>query len=80
MPGSREAEIKSLLPELLSTVNLMREQDSKIQFSLALANDHFKDWVKDQINKLEIELSVGDAYEQIVKSGFSDCCLGYCNT
>jgi len=68
MPGSREAEIKSLLPELLSTVNLMREQDSKIQFSLALANDHFKDWVKDQINKLEIELSVGDAYEQIVKS------------
>jgi len=53
---------------LLSTVNLMREQDSKIQFSLALANDHFKDWVKDQINKLEIELSVGDAYEQIVKS------------
>ena len=42
MPGSREAEIKSLLPELLSTVNLMREQDSKIQFSLALANDHFK--------------------------------------
>ena len=68
MPGSREAEIKSLLPELLSSVNLMREQDSKIQFSLTLANDHFKKWVKDQINKLEIELSVGDAYEQIVKS------------
>jgi len=68
MPGSREADIKSLLPELLSSVKLMREQDSKIQFSLALANDHFKEWVKDRIHKLEIELSVGDAYEQIVKS------------
>ena len=68
MPGSREAEIKSLLPELLSTVNLMREQDSKIQFSLALANNHFKEWVEDRIHKLGIELSVGDAHEQIVKS------------
>ena len=68
MPGSREAEIKSLLPELLSTVNLMREQDSKIQFSLALANDHFKVWVEERINKLGIELSVGDAYVKIAQS------------
>ena len=68
MPGSREAEIKSLLPELLSTVNLMREQDSKIQFSLALANDHFKEWVEDRIHKLGIELSVGDAYVKIAQS------------
>jgi len=68
MPGSREAEIKSLLPELLSTVTLMREQDSKIQFSLALANDHFKVWVEERINKLGIELSVGDAYVKIAQS------------
>ena len=68
MPGSREAEIKSLLPELLSTVKLMHKQDSTIQFSLTLANDHFSEWVKDQINNLEIELSIGDAYKQIVAS------------
>ena len=68
MPGSREAEIKSLLPELLSTVKLMCEQDSKIQFSLVLANDHFKEWVKDRIHKSGIKLTVGDAYKQIVKS------------
>ena len=43
-------------------------QDSTIQFSLALANNHFKKWVKDRVNKLGIDLSVGDAYEQIVKS------------
>ena len=68
MPGSREAEIKSLLPELLSTVNLMRERDSTIQFSLALANEHFKEWVEDRIHKSEIELSVGDAYAKIAQS------------
>jgi len=68
MPGSREAEIKSLLPELLSTVNLMREQDSTIQFSLALANERFKEWVEDRIHKSEIELSVGDAYAKIAQS------------
>ena len=68
MPGSREAEIKSLLPELLSTVNLMRERDSTIQFSLALANENFKEWVQDQIHKSEIELSVGDAYAKIAQS------------
>jgi lipid-A-disaccharide synthase len=68
MPGSREAEIKSLLPELLSSVHLMREQDSKIQFSLVLANDHVKKWVEDRIHELGIELTIGDAYEQIAKS------------
>ena len=46
----------------------MRDQDPKIQFSLVLANDHFKKWVEDRIDKSGIELSVGDAYEQIVKS------------
>jgi len=68
MPGSREAEIKSLLPELLSTVNLMRERDSKIQFSLALANEQFKEWVEDRVHKSEIEVSVGDAYAKIAQS------------
>jgi len=68
MPGSREAEIKSLLPELLSAVKLMRYQDPKIRFSLVLANDQLEKWVENRINKLEIKLSVGDAYEQIVKS------------
>jgi len=46
----------------------MREQDSKIQFSLSLANDHFKVWVEERINKLGIELSVGDAYVKIAQS------------
>jgi len=65
MPGSREAEIKTLLPELLSAANLMHQKDPEIQFSVSLANEKLKDWVKDQIQGLDIVLSSGDAHEKI---------------
>jgi len=68
MPGSREAEIKSLLPELLLAAKLMHQKDPEIQFSLALANENLKDWVKDQIQGLDIALSSGDAHEKIRNS------------
>ena len=65
MPGSREAEIKTLLPELVSTVILMRQNDPELKFSMSLANDHHKEWVEREILDLNIDLSVGDAYEKI---------------
>jgi len=68
MPGSREAEIKTLLPELLSAAKLMHQKDPEIQFSLSLANEKLKDWVKDQIQGLDIVLSFGDAHEKIRNS------------
>ena len=68
MPGSREDEIKTLLPELLSAAKLMHQKDPEIQFSLSLANEKLKDWVKDQIQGLDIVLSSGDAHEKIRNS------------
>ena len=68
MPGSREAEIKTLLPELLSAAKLMRKKDPEIQFSLSLANEKLKDWVKDQIQGQDIVLSSGDAHDKIRNS------------
>ena len=68
MPGSREAEIKTLLPELVSSVLLMRKSDPEIKFSLALANDHHKSWVEEKILDLDIKLSIGDAHEKIKNS------------
>ena len=65
MPGSRESEIKTLLPELVSTVKLMWKSDPQIQFSLSLANNHLKSWVENKIHGLDIELSVGDAHDKI---------------
>ena len=65
MPGSRESEIKALLPELVSTVILMRKSDPQIQFSLSLANGHLKSWVENKIFGLDIDLSVGDAHNKI---------------
>jgi lipid-A-disaccharide synthase len=68
MPGSREAEIKTLLPELLSAAKLMLKKDPEIQFSLSLANEHLKDWVEDKIQGLDIVLSFSDAHEKIKNS------------
>jgi len=68
MPGSREDEIKTLLPELLSAAKLMHQKDPEIQFSLSLANEKLKDWVKDKIQGLDIVLSSGDAHEKIRNS------------
>ena len=65
MPGSRESEIKTLLPELVSTVKLMSKSDPQIKFSLSLANDHLKSWVESEIRGLDIDLSVGDAHDKI---------------
>jgi len=65
MPGSREAEIKSLLPEMLGAARLMIERDSEITFSLALANNDLKAWVENQLGDLGVEISIGDAHQQI---------------
>jgi lipid-A-disaccharide synthase len=68
MPGSRESEIKSLLPELLEAVKLMKVKDRDLTFNLSLANDHHLDWVNQSIKGLDIKLSIGDAHKKISNS------------
>ena len=63
MPGSREFEIKSLLPEFLEAVKLLKSKDSELTFKLSLANDHYFDWVNEAIEGLDIELSISDAHK-----------------
>jgi lipid-A-disaccharide synthase len=46
MPGSRESEVKRLLPELLAAVVIIKQQDSKLNFHIALANDELLEWAK----------------------------------
>ena len=65
MPGSREAEIKSLVPEMLGALRLMKEQDKEISFSLVLANTHLQSWVEEQFTGLNVEISIGDAHQKI---------------
>lgn len=65
MPGSREAEIKSLLPEMLGALRLMKKQDEEIVFSLALANTNLRSWVEQQLAGLDVEISIGDSHQKI---------------
>ncbi len=68
MPGSRESEIKTLLPELLEAVKIMQARDSELTFNLSLANEHLKDWVEQSIQGLDIKMSIGDAHKRISDS------------
>ncbi|MDP6163394.1 MAG: lipid-A-disaccharide synthase, partial [Candidatus Thioglobus sp.] len=68
MPGSRESEIKTLLPELLEAVKIMQARDSELTFNLSLANEHLKDWVEQSIQGLDITMSIGDAHKRISDS------------
>jgi lipid-A-disaccharide synthase len=68
MPGSRESEIKYLLPELLKAVELMKDENTDLIFNISLANDQQLDWVNKSIDGLEIGLSVGDAHTKISNS------------
>ena len=68
MPGSRESEIKTLLPELLEAVKIMQARDSELTFNLSLANEHLKDFVEQSIQGLDIKMSIGDAHKRISDS------------
>ncbi len=65
MPGSRESEVKRLLPEMLSAARLMLEQDNELTFNLPLANEHLRAWVELQVQDLDVLISSGDAHQRI---------------
>ena len=68
MPGSRESEVKRLLPELLAAVVIIKKQDSQLNFHIALANDELLEWAKVLADKVNVPISIGDAHQQATRS------------
>ncbi len=68
MPGSRDSEVRKLLPELLAAARIILQKDRELTFKLVLANNSMFEWSKQQANDLNIDISVGDAYYWINKS------------
>jgi len=68
MPGSRESEVKRLLPEMLLAVSRMLESDSELTFDLALANNNLRAWAQQQTQGLDIHISIGDSHQRIAQS------------
>lgn len=68
LPGSRESEIKSLMPEMISAVKIMSKDDEELKFKLVLANADMLELVKTQIKSLNIDISVGDAHKWMKQS------------
>jgi len=65
MPGSREGEVKRLLPEMIVAAKLMTKQDAELTFHLVLADDTLHHWAEQQADGLKITFSSGDAHQQI---------------
>ena len=80
MPGSRESEIKTLLPELIEAVKVMQSRDSELTFNLSLANANHRDWVEKSIEGLSIKISIGDAHKRIIDSDLVSSCIWHCST
>ena len=68
MPGSREGEVKRLLPEMIVAAKLMAEQDPELTFHLVLANDSLRHWAEQQTQGLKVTLSLGDAHQRIAQA------------
>ncbi|MBE8189600.1 MAG: lipid-A-disaccharide synthase [Candidatus Thioglobus sp.] len=64
LPGSRAAEVKRLLPEMLSAAAILSKQDSALNFHLALANDTQLKWAED-LAQMPLEISTGEAQTQM---------------
>jgi lipid-A-disaccharide synthase len=68
MPGSRVSEITRLLPEMLTAVAIMAEQDPQLKFHLALANDELLAWAKPLATTANMSISTGDAHQRAAQS------------
>ncbi len=66
MPGSRESEVKKLLPEMLLAIGIMSKQDPELKFHLALASDELQSWAKEKINTSAVSVSIGDAHTRML--------------
>ena len=49
MPGSRESEIKQMIPIILAAAKLMQDARPELVFNMALLDDKLLQWVKQQI-------------------------------
>ncbi len=71
LPGSRESEVKKLLPEMLKAAKILEDKVASIQFVLPLADTLNVDFVLRIIDKYSVEVRVirDDIYDVI---GISD--------
>jgi lipid-A-disaccharide synthase len=58
LPGSRPQEVKSLLPEMLSAVALLRARDPRVRAVIAQAADQLTRWISPAVQRAEFAVPV----------------------
>jgi lipid-A-disaccharide synthase len=51
-PGSRQREVRKILPVMVETANLLRRQNPNLRFEIAAASPELESWIKLKINSL----------------------------
>lgn len=58
LPGSREQEIKTLLPPLIDTVKYIKSQTEEFEFYLVISHEHYLGYIEKEIKKNYIEKEI----------------------
>lgn len=51
-PGSRQREVRKILPVMIETAHLLRRQNSVLRFEVAAASPELESWIKSEIKSL----------------------------
>ena len=54
-PGSRQREVRKILPVMLEAAFLLRQQNSMLRFEIAAASPELESWIKSEISSLPNE-------------------------
>jgi len=51
-PGSRQREVRKILPVMVEAANLLRQQNSQLRFEIAAASPELESWISLQLSSL----------------------------
>jgi lipid-A-disaccharide synthase len=51
-PGSRQREVRKLLPVIIESANLLRNENPKLRFEIAAASPELESWIKSELDLL----------------------------
>lgn len=78
LPGSRPAEIKRILPQLLAAAWQLKKQIPSVEFMLSLSSPSFKESVQMQVEKLPFPITIleGDTYRLLTAADAAVIAVG----
>lgn len=78
-PGSRQQELKSLLPILAETARLMRQAKPEINFIVPVSSPRFLNIIEQAFSDLACKFVLNDSYDALASADLAICVSGTVN-